>query len=50
VTWNVTANKYTCPALVNAVTNFGIPLNAENISCTTDDPSAFVRGSCSLFG
>ena len=48
MTWNVTPNKYTCPALVNAVMNFGIPLNAENISCIADDPSAFMRGPCCL--
>ena len=28
--WNkVTGNRYTCPALVNTVMNFEIPLNAN---------------------
>ena len=31
VVWNVTPNKYTCPTLVNAVMNAGIPLNAKII-------------------
>jgi hypothetical protein len=28
VAWNVTREKYTYPALVNAAMNVGIPLNA----------------------